>query len=67
MNINYQISDPDYGGERLLFFNVEQPLTLSAREFEIKWKEVDNVWTQFGNTKKLKKDPIDGQKLIIAV
>ena len=29
---------------------------LSIQDFEAKWKEVDNVWVQFGSTKMLKKD-----------
>jgi MULE transposase domain len=47
--------NPNYGGDRLQLFNVEQPLTLSLQDFEVKWKEVDNVWVQFGTTTILKK------------
>jgi hypothetical protein len=46
-----------YGGDRLQLFNVGQPLTFSILDFEARWKEVDNVWVQFGATKALKKDP----------
>lgn len=49
--------DPTYGGDRLQFFDVQKPLTLSITDFENKWREVDNVWVQFGGTKQLKKDP----------
>jgi len=48
--------DLTYGGERLKFFNVGEPFSLSVSEFEVRWKEVDNVWVQFGTTKTLKKD-----------
>jgi hypothetical protein len=51
-----QVPDPLYGGNRLRFFNVEEPLTLSAKDFETEWKEIDNIWVQFGSTKSLKKD-----------
>lgn len=49
--------DLTYGGDRLQLFNVEAPITFSLQDFEAKWKEVDNVWTQFGTTRKPKKDP----------
>jgi len=39
------------------FFEVEEPFSLPKDEFEKKWKGVNNVWVQFGNTKVLKKDP----------
>lgn len=50
-------ADPNYGGDRLRLFNVEGSPSFSIKEFEKKWKEVDNVWVQFGATKMLKKDP----------
>ncbi|RUS14970.1 hypothetical protein BC937DRAFT_93092 [Endogone sp. FLAS-F59071] len=42
---------------RQTFFDVTEPFSLSKDEFKEKWKEVDNIWTQLGNTKTLKKDP----------
>jgi len=56
MAFQNQPADPTYGGDRLKLFNVEEPLTFSLQEFESKWKEVDNVWVQFGTTKTLKSD-----------
>ena len=43
--------------DRQKFFNVEEPFTLPKEEFENKWKEVSNIWVQFGGTKTLKRDP----------
>src|SRR4051812_25314740 len=56
MNVNFDDhpADPNYGEDRLQLFNVESPLTFSVQEFEGKWREVDNVWTQLGATKQLK-------------
>ena len=56
MSFQNHPADPKYGGDRLQLFNIERPLTLSIQDFEAKWKEVDNVWVQFGSTKMLKKD-----------
>lgn len=56
MAFNNEPNDPTYGGDRLQLFNIENPLTFSIQEFERKWIEVDNIWTQFGATKQLKKD-----------
>lgn len=42
-------------GERLTYFNVDKPFTVSKEVFEIKWPQVDNVWVQVGQTKLLKK------------
>ena len=49
--------DPAYGGDRLQFFNVQEPFSLPVSEFEVRWRDVDNVWVQFGTTKTLKKNP----------
>ena len=57
MAFNNQPDDPNYGGNRLQLFNIESSLTFTMQEFEEKWTEVDNIWTQFGMTKLLKKDP----------
>ena len=57
MAFNNQPDNPNYGGNRLQLFNIEIPLTFTMQEFEEKWTEVDNIWTQFGVTKLLKKDP----------
>ena len=57
MTFQNQPIDPNYGGDHLNLFNIKQPLTLSIQNFEAKWKEINNVWVQFGNTKTLKQDP----------
>ena len=59
---NKQISNLDYGGERLKFFNINQPFSMSISDFEIKWPEVSNIWVQVGQTKRLTKDPLGWTK-----
>src|SRR5215472_17517091 len=54
MTFNDHPADPNYGGDRLQLFNIESPFMFSVQEFEAKWREVDNVWTQLGATKQLK-------------
>ena len=56
MQSNMEDADASYGHERLKFFNIHQPFTMSIEEFEIKWKTIDNIWVQFGGKKILKKD-----------
>ena len=55
MSFQNEPVDPNYGGDRLQLFNVEEPITFSLQEFEVKWREVDNIWSQVGTTKPLKK------------
>ena len=62
MQANKQASTHSYGSDHLRFFDVDQPFTISTEEFKIKWNEVNNVWTQVGQTKKLAKDPLGWMK-----
>ena len=55
MSLHNQPVNPNYSGDRLQLFNIEQPLTLSLQDFEVKWKEDDNIWVPFGTTTILKK------------
>src|SRR5436305_1178013 len=57
--------DLTYGGDRLMFFNVEEPFTLSLSEFEEKWKEVDNVCVQVGSTKILRSQMVGLRPMIV--
>ena len=63
MQANKQASTHSYGSDRLRFFDVDQPFIISIEEFKIKWNEVNNIWTQVGQTKKLAKDPLGWTKM----